>query len=121
MRKLSGRPKRPPTAFLLYLSSKRETFTKGKQAPVSVQIFFLFKECSFRKIFLQHTVKSLKIDYQNLTDEEKMKYTSQSKKLFDAYKIAVSNWEEKVIKLGCTDVLRKRSQFHKASTNTRGS
>ncbi|XP_065215700.1 transcription factor A, mitochondrial-like isoform X2 [Planococcus citri] len=92
LRKVSGRPKKPPTAFLLFLHSKRGTLPKKPAV---------------------NWVSEVTLEYKNLKEDEKVKFQEEAKRLNDEYKKSITEWEDKLIKEGQIDIMYKRSKFSK--------
>ncbi|KAK0159700.1 hypothetical protein PV327_010788 [Microctonus hyperodae] len=83
-----GRPKRPPTTFVLYMLSRLDTRPKNTK----------FSE------WLSDVGK----EYENLPAELKLKFQNESAKLREQYKIELGVWESKMIKMGHIDVIRRK-------------
>ncbi|XP_037948772.1 transcription factor A, mitochondrial isoform X2 [Teleopsis dalmanni] len=83
-----GRPKRPGSAFLKFLSKER---IRTPQHPTE----------SYRDWHRKCADK-----WAQFTDEQKASYMEESRKEFVKYKQEISAWEEKMIRLGNIDVVR---------------
>ncbi|KAL0126623.1 hypothetical protein PUN28_005170 [Cardiocondyla obscurior] len=72
-----GKPKRPLTAFMLFLQSKKN----DKKPQVSHKDFLL----------------NMSEEWKNMTTEAKNKYNEESKNLLEKYKIEMKKWEDNMI------------------------
>ncbi|XP_008556738.1 transcription factor A, mitochondrial [Microplitis demolitor] len=82
-----GKPKKPPTAFILYMLSKMKD--KDPSAKFSEWLGEIAKE------------------WASLSPDKREKYDIESKKLMAQYKNEMTQWEEKMIKMGQIDVVRR--------------
>ncbi|XP_063972918.1 transcription factor A, mitochondrial isoform X2 [Diachasmimorpha longicaudata] len=83
-----GKPKKPPTMFILFMLSRAHT--KEKDMKFSDWLSIAAKEWS------------------DAPREVKVKFENETQKLMEQYKKEMINWEEKMIKLGHIDVVRKQ-------------
>ncbi|XP_017959738.1 transcription factor A, mitochondrial isoform X1 [Drosophila navojoa] len=83
-----GRPKKPASAFLRFISIERTNTPQTENQ-------------TYREWHQKATAK-----WARLSDEEKAVYMSESRKELDQYKKNISIWEEKMIRLGHIDVVR---------------
>ncbi|XP_029164384.1 transcription factor A, mitochondrial isoform X2 [Nylanderia fulva] len=79
-----GKPKRPLSAFLLFMQNNR------KDSQVSQQDW----------------MKILSTEWKNLTMEAKNKYIVEAAQLTEKYKTEVKKWEENMIRTGHQDMLK---------------
>jgi len=86
-----GRPKKPASAFLRFISAERhETPQTSNQ--------------TFRDWHRATTAK-----WARLSDFEKEKYMEESRRALEDYKKEIAKWEQKMIRAGQTDVVRNAS------------
>ncbi|KAK0088706.1 hypothetical protein PV325_010974 [Microctonus aethiopoides] len=83
-----GRPKRPPTIFVLYMLSRLHSRPKNTKFP--------------------DWLSEIGKEYVNLPAELKLKFQNESEKLREQYKTELEDWESKMIKMGHIDVIRRR-------------
>ncbi|XP_065371799.1 transcription factor A, mitochondrial isoform X2 [Calliphora vicina] len=83
-----GRPKKPASAFLRFIAKERIATPQTEKE-------------TFREWHQKATAK-----WGTLTDEQKNVYIMESRKELEKYKIEISLWEEKMIRLGNIDVIR---------------
>ncbi|XP_015122488.1 transcription factor A, mitochondrial isoform X2 [Diachasma alloeum] len=83
-----GKPKKPPTMFILFMLSRAHTKNKGMK----------FSD------WLSIAAK----EWNEAPADVKAKFENETKKLMEEYKKEMINWEEKMIKLGHIDVVRKQ-------------
>lgn len=80
-----GRPKKPPTSFVLFMNSKK---TERGDVP--------FREWQLK----------MSKEWENMPQEAKDKYTEQAKKEQELWREKMVKWEEQMIRLGNMDVVR---------------
>lgn len=83
-----GRPKKPASAFLRFIAKERIATPQTSKE-------------TFREWHQKATAK-----WGTLTDEQKNVYIMESRKELEKYKVEISLWEEKMIRLGNIDVIR---------------
>ncbi|XP_023297483.1 transcription factor A, mitochondrial isoform X2 [Lucilia cuprina] len=83
-----GRPKKPASAFLRFIAKERMLTPQTTNQ-------------TFREWHQKATAK-----WGTLTDEQKHVYIMESRKELEKYKVEISLWEEKMIRLGHIDVIR---------------
>ncbi|XP_057340444.1 transcription factor A, mitochondrial-like isoform X2 [Microplitis mediator] len=83
-----GKPKKPPTTFIIYMLSKMNT--KDPSVKFSEWLGVIAKE------------------WASLSPDKREKYETESKKLMEQYKNEMTQWEEKMIKMGHIDVVRRQ-------------
>ncbi|PNF23876.1 hypothetical protein B7P43_G13727 [Cryptotermes secundus] len=83
-----GKPKRPLSAFLLFMTEKKDE--RGTQS---------FKDWQIQ----------MQNEWEKLYEEQKSAYMARSRKLFEEYKREIQIWEEKMIRLGHIDVVRNEA------------
>ncbi|XP_037810235.1 transcription factor A, mitochondrial isoform X1 [Lucilia sericata] len=83
-----GRPKKPASAFLRFIAKERILTPQTSNQ-------------TFREWHQKATAK-----WGTLTDEQKNVYIMESRKELEKYKVEISLWEEKMIRLGHIDVIR---------------
>ncbi|XP_054726637.1 transcription factor A, mitochondrial isoform X1 [Anastrepha obliqua] len=84
-----GRPKRPASAFLRFLTQER---TNSPQTPKQ----------TYREWHQWCTEK-----WSRLSDKEKEVFLAESRKDMELYKTEIAQWEEKMVRLGNIDVVRQ--------------
>lgn len=86
-----GRPKKPASAFLRYLSEQR---TKLPQSPNETY---------------RDWQKKIAAKWTEFSDKEKEKYVVASHSEYGRYKLEISKWEEEMVKQGNLDVVRQEA------------
>jgi len=83
-----GRPKRPPTGFLQFVTENKYIRREG-QRPTEM-------------------IRTLADKWKVMSEEEKEKYKLESQKLMEQYKQDMKEWEENMVRKGHIDVVRNR-------------
>lgn len=92
-----GKPKRPLSAFLLFMNGKKDE--RGTRPFKDWQLF-------------------LRNEWEKLHEEQKSAYETQSRKSFEEYKREIQIWEEKMIRLGHIDVVRNEALIQPKKQST---
>ncbi|XP_015596971.1 transcription factor A, mitochondrial [Cephus cinctus] len=88
-----GKPKKPMSSFLRYIQSRKHEYDKTK---ISYKDF----------------LNSVKQEYNALPESKKVELREEFMKDLQEYKVAIIEWEKKMIKLGYPDVVRNSSTLN---------
>ncbi|XP_063697634.1 uncharacterized protein LOC134828586 [Culicoides brevitarsis] len=98
-----GKPKRPPTAFAVFVGEKLKEIPKEPNK------------------LLKDYIKKIKRKWQKLSETEKNSYIDAAAKNLEKYKVALDEWEREMIAQGHSDVVRNQKRLKKLNKNQESS